>query len=218
MRNSRTVDSLAGLIIAAGAATWLLLAYGGNPPLDRAVPAAVGQALAQESLSLLGAGGQITLIARDTEAFPQPAVDVLVKRFERDLRRAHVTLAATQRIQTDPLRPLEVPAGDFFEWIRRAPAGHVIVSLLGPPLLTSEQRSKLGVIKPKVVAFCPGSLGETIDLRELCAAGLLHAVVVARSPARPDGTPAPGVGPRTFDQLYRTLHAADLTAIPPADR
>jgi hypothetical protein len=120
-------------------------------------------------------------------------------------------------VQTDPLRPVDVPPGDFFELIRKSPSGHVIVSLLGPPVLTEEQRNKLGRVLPKVVALCSGSLAETVDLRQLFNAGLLHAAVISR-PVSSFAAEKAQKSPQGFDQLYAIVNTADLSKLPMPSR
>lgn len=213
MRNRRSTELIALLSAAAASVTIFLSSCEFAPRINRTLHAAIGKALAKEALSLLGPGGQITVITRDTEAFPQPAMDVLLASFRREVRRADATIAATQLVQADPLRPVDVPSGDFFELIRRSPPGHVIVSLLGPPLLREEQRTKLGSVQPKVVAFCSGSLAETIDLRQLFNSGLLHVAVISR-PVLSFGADTPPKTPYGFDRLYTIVGAVDLSKLP----
>src|SRR5207248_1548227 len=45
-------------------------------PVDRKLHEKIGTALAVEAASLLRPGGKITVISRDTRAFPQPALDI----------------------------------------------------------------------------------------------------------------------------------------------
>lgn len=213
MRNRRFTEFIAVLTAFVALAATLFSAFEPPPPVNRKLHETIGRALAQETLSLLSKGGQVTVIARDTETFKQPAMDILLATFRREVRRGDAAIASTQLIQLDPLRLAEVPSGDFFELIRRAPTGHVIVSFLGPPLLTEEQRGRLGQIKPKIVALCSGNLAETVDVRQLFEAGLLHAAVVSRrlSPIVADKTRTIS---ESFDQLYVTMTAADLDKRP----
>src|SRR5262245_21199435 len=214
MRNCKSTEIASVLSASLALAAIFFSAHQFAPRVDRKLHAAIGRALAKEALSLLGPGGKITVITRDTKAFPQPAIDVLLESFRRELRRADATLGATQLIQVDPLRPVAVPSGDFFELIRRSSAEHVIVSLLGPPLLTEEQRNRLGRIRPKIVAFCSGSVAENIPLRQLFDAGLLHAAIVNR----PSSTGNHQKAPDTFDQLYLAVRGANLSTLPaPSD-
>lgn len=210
MRQRKSTEIIAAVVACGAVAAIFLSLCEFAPRLDRTLHASIGKALAKEALSLLGQGGQIKVITRDTETFRQPALDVLLESFSRDVRRANVVIAETQLIQTDPLRPIEVPPGDFFELIRRSRVGQVIVSLLGPPLLTEEQRSKLGRIQPKIVAFCPGRLAENVDLGRLFEAGLLHSAVVSRS-ASQLASEHHSKARRGFDELYRTVKAPELS-------
>ena len=211
MRNCKFTEIIAGLVTVAAVMVVFLSSYQLEPRIDRQLHTAIGKTLAKEALGLLGQGGQIAVIARDTESFRQPAIDILLQSFKREIARANASISATQWVQADPLRPVEVPPGDFFELIRRSPAEHVIVSLLGPPLLTEEQRNKLGRVKPKIVAFCSGNLAEKIDLSQLFGAGLLHSAVVNRR-VPPEATGNRPTTPKSFEQLYMTIKAADVPA------
>jgi hypothetical protein len=208
MRNRKSVDTVAILAACAALAIIAQLSWGFGPPIDRKLHSEIGRALAKEALSLLRPGGQIVVITRDTEAFRQPALDILLKSFNKEIRRAGDIAVATQSIQLDPLRPVEVPPGDFYELIRRSSAERVIVSLLGPPALTGEQRTALGRVKPKVIAFCSGNLAETLDLRELFNAGLLQVALINRPASPVTGDAAPNSS-SAFDRLY-TVVKADL--------
>jgi hypothetical protein len=137
-------------------------------------------------------------------------LDILLEAFKKKVRGASAEIAVVHRLQVDPLRPVQVPPGDFYEFIRRAPPGGVIVSFLGPPLLLQKQRERLGAIKPKIVAFCTGDAGGAVNLEALFSSGLLHAAVVRR-PANPNGARAPA----TFDELYATVTAGNVSQFAP---
>jgi hypothetical protein len=209
MRNRTSIDVTA-IVVAFAAITIVgVCAVSFGPAIDRDLHASIGAALAKEAISLVGPGQQITIISRDTEAFPQPAIDILLKSFKREVTRAKVSIDAVKIIQVDPIRPVEVPSGDFLDLIRRAKPGQVIVSLLGPPLLSDEECARLKPVKPKIVAFCAGTVAESVNLPRIFDAGLLHAAVVTN--------PNTGVSPknsasfpRTFDKLYRITRATNL--------
>src|SRR5437868_758839 len=138
MRNSPIIDclSIAGLLAALAillSGFWPI-----TPRPNRRLHESIGVALAKQALPLLAPGGQVIIMTRDTDAFRQPALDILLTAFEKEALRASVKIAAIQRTQLDALRPIEVPGGDLYERIRRTPPGHVIVSLLGPPLLSED--------------------------------------------------------------------------------
>jgi hypothetical protein len=59
----------------------------------------------------------------------------------------------------------------------------VIVSLMGPPVLSDTELKQLGEVKPTVVALCSGPVREQVDLRSLFSQGLLQAAVVSKRPA-----------------------------------
>jgi hypothetical protein len=208
MRKGKSTDIVCILITGAAVVTMLLTSGRFGPPVDRRLHAEIGRTLAREALGLLRPGGQITIVTRDTEAFPQPALDILLKSFRREVRRVGDFPIVTKSLQLDPLRPVEVPPGDFYEVIRQSGDDRVIVSLLGPPALTREQRAALGRAKPKIIAFCSGNLAEALDLRELFNAGLLHVALVNRSTA-PAAGPASAGGLSEFDRLY-TVVRSDL--------
>ena len=62
MKCRTSTDIAACLAILAAIAVMLFFAWHAPPPLDRELHSAIGEALARESLRLLGPGGQILLI------------------------------------------------------------------------------------------------------------------------------------------------------------
>jgi hypothetical protein len=186
MRNSRAIGIAAGLTMVSALAALRCCTWTLPPRIDPRPHRAAGQALASETLRRLEAGGQIAVITRDTTDFPQPAIDLVFDSFRKALRRKQASITTVRSLEVDPLRPVEVPSGDFYELIRKTPAGGVIVSLMGPPLLTEEQRNQLPTARPKIVAFCPGNLPGRVDLRPLFEEQLLDVAIVnrGRAPAR----------------------------------
>ncbi len=175
------IPSALGAVAAVAVLVWT---FGSLPPSeDTRVPERIGKEMALETLRLRGSTGRVVVLARDTEEFPQKAVDIALSGFHAELGRPGAKADVVRRFQVDPLRMVQVPPGDFFEPMRRSKAGDVIVSFMGPPLLSEEQRSQLGVIQPKVVAFCPGYLPRYINLALMMERGVLHGGVVARTDA-----------------------------------
>ena len=176
------------LLAALGAASVAIVALTVTfipfpPSAETAIPERIGREMAQEALRLRGANGRVTVLVRDTAEFPQKAVDVALASFESELGRNGAKADGIRRFQVDPLRMVQVPPGDFFELMRRAKSGDVLVSFMGPPLLSEEQRAALGTIQARVVAFCPGYLPRYINLSLMVERGLLHGGIVSRADA-----------------------------------
>ena len=214
MRDSRVIQGIAGVVTLGAAAIIGLTVRGGfSPGLDSRPHEAAGWYMAQQALRHLQPGGQVILIARDTTAFKNPATEVQLASFRKAARKARVTIGSIQLLQVDPLRPLEVPPGDFQELIRKAPKGSVIVSFMGPPpLLSPVQRQHLGETRPAIVAFCPGSVPERVNLPALFELGLLQTAVISRrNPSASAATPRGLQG--WFDQAFVGITSADATGL-----
>ena len=210
MRDSKVIQAVAAVATLSAIVAMVITTRGSFAPGLNAEPhRAAGAELARQTLSLLKPGGEIMVITRDTATFPNPAADVLLDSFQRELRQGHVNIGSIQRLQVDPLRLIEVPSGDFQNWIHHAASGDVIVSFMGPPLLTSEQRRQLGEITPAVLAFCPGSWPDQIDFRPLFADGLLRAAILSRDDQHPAST-KPKNRQAWFDQNFTVVTKANV--------
>jgi hypothetical protein len=207
------VGILAGLTVlsAWGVAYVSIRPWG--PRLDGRPHEATGRVLAQQALALLQPGGQVAIIARDTSVFRNPASDRQLAGFRQALAKGGARIRATHALQVDPLRPVEVPPGDFLEIIRSTPKGDVIASFMGPPLLTPAQQRQLGEVKPAIIAFCSGRLPELVNLRALFDQGLLHAAVVEK-PATPPASPRSGAPREASDSPFLAVTATNLAALP----
>ena len=181
MRDSKAVNVIAGLVVLGASAAILISLRGGFPPRCNPKPhQAAGWMMARQTLGLLKPGGQIIIITRDTAAFKNPATDIQLAAFKKELRKTRAVIGSVRAIQVDPLKPVQAPPGDFFELIRQTPSQSVIVSFMGPPLLSETQARQLDALKPGIVAFCSGSLPDQLDLRGFFERGLLGAAVVSR--------------------------------------
>jgi hypothetical protein len=209
-RKIKTVVSLLAIAVAGGI---LCFRYLSPPPAVEPQPhMAVGEALAAQAAKALGSGGRITLIAPDVTAFKHPGAEVQLKAFHHALGQAKLSVAATNWIKLNPLYLRRVPPGDFADLLRKQSDGDVIVSLLGPPFLTAEQKARLGEKRPRVVAVCSGDLPLYFDLKSLFADNLLHAAIISRR--------APGPAPQAdslsqwFDHFFQWITVQNLTDLP----
>src|ERR1044071_6854910 len=174
----KTTISLVVLIAAAAVLFFQLV---GLPPKVDAPPhIGIGQNLAEQAAKALGHGGKIVLIAPDCSVFRYPGFEIQLKAFYGALRKARLNVAATNLIKLDPLYLVRVPSGDFANVLRKQSDADVVVSLLGPPILTAEQKSKLPPRHARVVAVCSGDLPRYVNLKGLFDDDLLHAAIVSR--------------------------------------
>ncbi len=201
MRNRGSIDALSlGVCITAVTIAALFIWHLPARP-DSAVAGEIGRTMARETLAVLPKGGRVVVIARDLKAYRQPAMEISLKEFQREIEKAGGSVSL-RPIELDPLRPVEVPPGDYYEAIRRAKTNEVIVSFLGPPVLAPEQQEKLPPQKPKIIALCTGSLAAQTDLGALSRLGLLHAAVVNRAKPAESKKMGPAL---SFDQLYAVI-------------
>ena len=201
MRNRKLIDALSlGVCITAATIAALSIWHLPARP-DSAVAGEIGRTLAREAVAVLPKGGRVVVIARDLSAYRQPAMEISLREFQREVEKAGGNVAM-RPIELDPLRPVEVPPGDFYEAIRRAKTNEVIVSFLGPPVLAPEQQEKLPAVKPKIIALCTGSLAAHTDLGTLSRSGLLHAAIVNRAKSPETKTASAAL---SFGQLYAVI-------------
>jgi hypothetical protein len=211
MRDNKVIQTIAGLVTAGAVVAMVFAVKGGFPPRVEVGPHdAAGWAMARQTISFLQPGGQVMIITRTTAE--SPAMNVLVASFKREIRKSGATIAAEKVLDVDPLRPVEAPPGAFIEAIRKLPPGSVIVSFVGPPLLSAEQRKQLREIKSAIVAFCPGNWPERVNFQTLFKEGLLRAAVVSRRDQRVTST-KPADTQAWFDQNYKVITDANVSEL-----
>src|SRR5688572_7245884 len=112
MRDNKFVQALAVTVTLGALGTIALTSAGGFPPRLQSQPhEAAGWGLARQAKALIKDGGQVMVITRDTGAFKNPAMDVQLASFKKELRKAKITISRIEALQVDPLRPMEVPPG-----------------------------------------------------------------------------------------------------------
>jgi hypothetical protein len=175
---------------------------------------ALGRELANETVKLLGPGGRIFVITRETKLFENPAMQAQLKSFSQTVKKAGATLTATNLIEVDPLRLVSVPPGEFFEILRQVSENDAIASFLGPPMLSEAQVAKLGGKRPHVAAVCSGAMPAQIDLKKIFEQQLLHVAIISR-PVVPSPPPPTDTPQAWFDYLYQVITPANLADLPP---
>ncbi len=212
------VKALVSLVIIVASASFLIVRYVGLPPkIDARPHIGIGQVLAEQAAKLAGTGGRIVLVAPDTSVFRYPGSEVQLEAFHSSLRKAGLTIAATNWVKLDPDRPLRVPPGDFMELLRKQSDSDVVVSLMGPPTLNPDQKAKLGQKHARIVALCAGDMPKQINLQNLFEENLLHAAVVSRASPSLNG-PLSDDPQKWFEYLYQVVTARNVADLPSSAR
>lgn len=211
--NKKLINILAGAVILA-ALVWLYLFFNPWPPaIDRPLHNRVGEVLAAEAIKLVEPGARIIVIARAKEPFQVPAAVAQLDAFLLAIEKSGKNVSATRLLNVDPLRVTGVRPGDFSELMRKAGSNDVIVSFLGPPLLSDEELSSLAGKRPRIVALCSGAMPLQVDLRRMFERQLLFAAVISRTnaPAQPTAKNPQAA----FDQMFQVVTPANVTELPP---
>jgi len=211
---SRQIKVAVSLVmIAAAAVTVAFRYYRPLPKLEPGPHLGIGQSLAERAAKLLQSGGRIILITPDTQANRFPGAAIQLKAFHEALQRAGLSVAATNIIKLDPNRVTRAPPGDFADILRKNKEADVVVSLLGPPVLSPEQKTRVGEKHPKVVAVCSGDMPRQIKLRPLFADNLLHAAILSRPSPSPN-LPASGKPADWFSHFFLWITPENVIDLP----
>ena len=175
---------------------------------------ALGRVLGGETLKLRDSASRLVVITRDTEGFKALASTAQLEGFQHALKQGGAKISATHVLKVDPLRVVGVPPGDFFELLRKSADNDVIISFLGPPVLSADQIARLGNKRPHVLAVCSGSMPQQIDLRKVFEQKLLQAVVISR-PDAPRAATGSGGGQDGFDRVFKLITAENLSELAP---
>jgi hypothetical protein len=212
MQKVKTTVSIVVILVAL--AFIAVRSIGFSPNVDARPHRGIGKALADEAAKLARSGGRIILIAPDIKVFRYPGAEVQLKEFRAALRDANLQIVSTNWVKLDPLRPAAAPAGDFFMLLKKYAEPDVIVSLLGPATLNSDQKSKLPPKHARVVAVCSGDMPKQMNLQALFEDNLLHAAIISR-PSVSATKPPTDEPQKWFDYLYQVVTAKNLHDLPP---
>jgi hypothetical protein len=213
MGKKTLLGAISVLVLVGASASLYVTVYGLSPRLDPRPHRALGRTLASEALKLGGPGARVVVIARDTEFYRNPAADEQLKALMDAVVKGGGTVSLASRLKVDPLRVTSVPPGDFLQILKKAAEKDVVVSLLGPPVLTREQAAALQGKALKVIAVCTGNLPRQLDLKQLFEQGILKAAVVSKKGAQRTG-PATEDTQAWFDQLFALVTPANVSEFP----
>ena len=181
LRQIKIAVSLVLMLVAAAllASRW----YFSTPKIEERPHAGIGEALAERVVQL-GGKGRVVLMVPDTSEGKFPGAAIQLKAFHAALRRANLAVALTNVVKIDPNRVLRAPPGDFADLLKKFTDADMVVSLLGPPVLSGDQKTRVGERHPKIIAVCTGDLPKQVNLKTIFAEHFLHAAIISR----------PGVG------------------------
>ena len=184
-----------------------------SPKFDARSHLALGEALAEQAVKTVSSGGRITVIAPDTSAFENPAVDSQVKAFYQALRKANLSVDATNLVKLDPIRLPRVPL-EFVEILRKQSETDVVVSWLGPLIPSAEQRARLPQKHARVVALCSGWMPRQINLKALFDDGLMDVAIISRLNP-PLALPQSDNSQEWFSHFFQVVTPKNVADLPP---
>ena len=177
---------------------------------------ALGDVLAEETVRLAGPNRSITLITHD-HSWGQPSTAEQALRSALQKRKASLDLVKTANLGNPMLsREVGLKAADFFDAMEKSANAGAVISLVGAPLLTEGEATRLASSHPPVLVVATASLGDKMGVHTdpIVLARLLEAKVIqlaiidASDPApQPAGKPDPNHA--LFAQHYRILRPAE---------
>jgi len=210
----KRILGLASVLVILGSLASLFVTLHGLPPdLDRRPHRALGRRVASEAVKLGGSGAKVILITRDTSLFRNPALDTIIQAFRETVAQAGVPIALTHSIKIDPLRVTAVPPGDFLQILKKAASSDVVVSFLGPPVLSDDQVAGLAGKAPKLLAVCSGGMGRRIHLKRVFEQGLMEVAILDKEAASKAGPPGDNLD-TWFDQFFMVVTTANQADLP----
>jgi hypothetical protein len=202
---------LLGLTLAAWAAIFLIF-WPLPPRMDVAPHRVVGEMVAAEALKHREGGGRLIVITREIEHFTVPAAEAQFQAFAVAIQKAGARIDLHRVVKVDPLRVVAVPAGEYFDLLRKGKENDLIVSFLGPPQLSEDQLARLGGQRVKVVAVCSGAMPEQINLKRIFEQKLVTAALINQETR--DGSKPAGDMRVQFERAWKWIRAENLSELP----
>jgi len=201
------------VVATAVTLTSILVLYGSlhgfGPAAHTGAHAAMGQVLGQEALKLRGSGGRILVLARDTAVDRNVCSDAQWKSFKRTIKHSGASISSATFVRLNPIRLIAAPTGDFFTLIKKSSENDVIVSFIGPPVLSDEQVAQLGEQRPRIVAVCSGWTPRQVNLRRIFEQHLLSSAIISRQ----DSTRSTAASSE-FKDSFGLVTTANLSELP----
>ena len=212
MRNQKSINAVAA-VTTVGALAWLYLFFNPRPArIDERPHRVAGEVLAAEAARWMQPGGRLFVISRAATSHQMPAAQAQLNGLMQALKKAKIKVFALRSLGIDPLRVTAVPPSEFIDLFRQSKENDVIISLLGPPILSADQIAQLGPKRPLILAMCSGATPARVNLKALFEQKLLTAAVVSL-PDAPAQTRA-GNARVSFDQMFKLITAANISELP----
>src|SRR6267143_3618124 len=209
--NKKATNVIAAVVTFVSVIALYTTLHGFGPRVDTTAHKALGQMVAEEALKARGPAGRITVLARDTGTQKNPYADAELETLQHTLKKARGVITTTRLLKLNPIRLIAVAPGDFFDVLKKASEEDVVVSLIGPPVLSDQQAAKLGERHPKIVAICAGWTPQQVNLRRIFEQGLLSAAIISR----PDPSASGGRSmEETFSRNFAVITSANLSELP----
>jgi len=167
----------------------------GRPKFDKRPILEAGQMIGEETLKLIGRKGNVVVVTMDNRYGK-----LQVNEFRRTIeKQPGAEMTAVEYVTNDQLAKgamgSALSSETFLKLIQKFSDVSAIVSLVGPPVLTDQEISRLDTKIPKVVVFAPLGFG----IRKLLEEQVVQVAIV----------------PRVTPLMASTLPGTATTAAPP---
>ncbi len=208
--NNRTRNILvASLGTGTAAVALCFIAAGCTPKIDLNPYEALGTVTAEETVKLLGAKGQVLVMARDAGADKNPSVEAELKAFRQTLKKHAGISLVSERILATPMLMMAtgggVPPDQLFKALETHPKVGALVLFCSLPALTDAELESLKEASVKTIVVSAFHS----RYRELLEDGVIHRAIVPRPEAPPADAPAPRTVRERFDQDYAIVTPAN---------
>lgn len=200
----------AAFAVIAGAGFWIYKKNFAEPVHQPTVKThtALGEVLAEETIKLVGASGQIVVIT--LEDGQSSELDTYYEAFKDGLKSSSIKILRTDSINDTSGKygpGTGISGRRFVRAVTKYPEASAIVSLVGLPDADEEELKELeGKSFPKVIAFARNSK----DLDELLKKKCVQVAIIPRVASRTTAT-KPKTPREWFDSQFDIVRARDTS-------
>lgn len=210
-----TVLAVVSTVVILASLTSIVLTQWKRPGRNYLNPyIALGQVLGEETAKLVGANGQIVVIAWDTQKNKLPALEGQMKAFKDALKaQGGISVVSTETTNEDPTSPYPALTSErFFEILNKYRSTGAIVSFVGIPHFKDEEIRKWPKNSPKLVVVT--GLSPSTGPKKLLQRGVLQVAIVPRYQAGQDVPQNPTTLREWFDKYYQVVTPKTAALLP----